>query len=284
MKKLLVIGIIVLLVGLSIPSTGNTILNDDTTPPFTICALNPPEPDGHAGWYVSNVSVALNAIDDLSGVKEIRYTVNGVPGIIPGDHGTFTITEDGDDILIEYWAIDNAGNIEPKNSFTIDMDQTKPHIDARWDVYKESCSWYLKFTINATDDMSGLDRVKIYINEGFHKEIIGGGPVYEFIIEWNYAFKTVDWRFEAHDIAGNTDSVIISTWGWELPSFPKICGIIYNPEITEENVTFYALIVRSNYGGIHMFKHFTFPNDYEGYIGRFFIRAKFCDWYDWPPI
>jgi hypothetical protein len=285
MRKLLVIGIILLFIGLSISSTGDIIILDDTTPPVSTHILDPPEPDGKAGWYISNINVTLNATDDMSGVKEIRYTVNGVPGSIQGDNGTFIITDDGNDIEVVYWAIDNAGNVEtPHNMFTIDMDQTKPNIDVRVDAFKESCSWYLIFTIIATDDMSGMEVVKIYINEGFHKEIIGSGPEYEFIIEWNNAFKKVDWRFEAHDVAGNTDSEIIPNFGNGFVSFPRIFGIIYNLEISEENVTFDALIIYSNYGGIHKFKRFTFPNDYEGYIGRFFIRAKFCDWYDWPPI
>ena len=80
--KTLVIGIIILFVIMSInPTIGKSIIRiskkDDTTPPVTTYTLDPPKPDGLNGWYVSDATVALNATDNMSGVKEIRYTING---------------------------------------------------------------------------------------------------------------------------------------------------------------------------------------------------------------
>jgi hypothetical protein len=61
-RKCLAIGIILLFVGVAInPITGISSNRDDTTPPVTTISFNPPEPDGENGWYVSNVTVILNA-------------------------------------------------------------------------------------------------------------------------------------------------------------------------------------------------------------------------------
>ena len=67
--------------------------------------LDPPEPTGLEDWYVDDVVVTLNATDPWSndvssGVKEIRYIINGGPEqVINGKTGSFVLTEDGDDIL-----------------------------------------------------------------------------------------------------------------------------------------------------------------------------------------
>jgi len=279
MKKLLVVGITILFIGLIVPTSGYTALFDDTTPPVTICTLDPPEPDGENGWYVSDVNVTLNATDDMSGVKEIRYTVNGVSGTIQGDFGIFTLPEDGDDILVEYWAIDNAGNVELKHSFIIDIDQIKPEIDIRWEANLEDGQWYILFIANCSDAPSGINRVEFYVNEELWEIVTGPGPIFEWIEESDIVYQ--------------------------------IRGLICRLQITEEDVSFFALIVRTLYkmtlnpesdhvrgyaydnagnheyydipGGWHptpihyFFKRFTFQGDFEGHLGRFYIDAIFDD-------
>jgi hypothetical protein len=187
----------------------------DCTPPVSSHTLDPPNPDGLAGWYVSDVDVTLSATDpglgcerDGAGVAKIDYTVNGVPGSVPGEGGTFTVHDDGEGIVVEYWATDWVGNAEAKHTFLIDMDQNKPVVDVRYDAAYDGDikKWFVTFTANATDDMSDMHKVVMYINDGFHEEVVSSGPVYEFVIEWSESFRSVMFRFEAHDIAGWTES------------------------------------------------------------------------------
>jgi len=277
MKKLLAVGVIVLFLSVGvIPSTGNMVFNDDTTPPVTTCTLDPPEPDGDNGWYVNDVNVTLNATDDMSGVKEIKYRVgSGSWQTITGDNGSFIVDEDGNNIPIEYYAIDNAGNEETHQIVKIDKDQTEPDIEeVAWDSYKENCRWYITFTCDAVDATSGMDRVEMYIDDELYEINESRGPLYEFVMAWsNKLLGTTLW-FHHYDEAGNkiSDDIVVY---FNPPSPPFIVGIICNPEISEENVTFFALIIRCNIDGIHTFKHLSFPNNYKGYIGRFLIRATF---------
>jgi len=279
LKKLLAVGVIVLFLGLAIaPSTGNRMFNDDTTPPVTTCTLDPPEPDGDNGWYVNDVNVTLNATDDMSGVKEIRYRRgSGSWQTIVGDNGTFIMDIDGDDFPIEYYAIDNAGNEETHQIVTIDMDQTIPDIEeVQWEAFKEGGDFYVTFTCDAMDATSGMDRVEMYINDVFLDEIVDAGPTYEFTIEWSEEFKTATFWFYHYDKAEN----VIEAYLLSNPPIPVllfITGIILNPEISEEEVTFFTLMTISS-DGIYMYERLTFPNDYDGYIGRFFICAIFHIW------
>ncbi len=274
--KTLALGIIVLFFGVTVtPSIGISNYLEDTTPPITTISFNPPEPDGENGWYVHSVTVTLNATDDDSGINITYYII---------DHGPwqtyiepFILSEDGVH-LIEYFSIDNAGNQEEVKSAIINIDKTKPEII----LYYEVKDWDVIFTATATDETSEMDRVDFYQNGVFQETINGSGPTYQ----------------------------------WKQPYLlsAKIIGLIRNPEITDENVKLYAIIVRISgrlnheiingvfkavaydkagnsdfddivppcfrlinfpFLGIYLFQNLTIPKGYEGFIGKFFIKINY---------
>ena len=282
MKKLLVVGVIVLFIGLSIaPSTGNRMFNDDTTPPVTTCTLDPPEPDGDNGWYVNDVNVTLNATDDMSGVKEIKYKIGSASWYtITGDNGTFVVDCDGNDLPIEFYAIDNVGNEEIHQTITIDKDKTEPDIEpVLVEFYKENCRWYINLSCDAVDATSGMDRVEMYINDELYEINESKGPIYEFVSTWSKKLLVSTLWFHHYDSAGNKISYDLDSSC--PPPYPppsptsSIKGLIFNREISEETVSFFALIILCSVDGIHTYKQLSFPNNYTGYIGRFLIRATF---------
>ena len=230
----------------------------------------------------------MNATDDISGVKEIRYSIYGGPThIIPGDNGSFVLTKDGYDFFVDYWAIDNAGNYENKNRFYIDIDRTEPDIWLGYEVVGGNFwqGWDYLFTATATDDMSGMERVEFYLNDELQETVYGFGPEYSWLLRYP---PLSDNKFQVN-------------------------GLINNFEITDEFVRFYAIIVRISrgslphyhhcdfhacafdnagnqdcdkiedppsttitiYPGIYLFRNLILPNNYTGYIGRFFIFATF---------
>ncbi|UCF49599.1 MAG: hypothetical protein JSU91_07565, partial [Thermoplasmatales archaeon] len=182
--------------------------------------LDPPEPDGENGWYVNDITVTLNATDPrsngvCSGIEEIRYTINGgAEQVIPGKTGSFVLTEDGDDILIEYWAVDGAGNVEEKkNLFTIDIDQTVPDISLSYEVSgNKLLGWKFTFYAMATDEMSNMNRVEIYLNDLIQETIVGPGPEYEWTIKYD-PIPNAHFKATAFDNAGlfDTDEIVDPT-------------------------------------------------------------------------
>ena len=185
----------------------------DNTEPESSHTLDPALPDGENDWYVSDLEVAVEASDPLvadvsSGVAEIRYKV-GTGGweTITGSSGTFAITQedDGDDVPVEYYAVDKVGNEEePHHTFTVDMDQTACDIDFTYEVTGGSPSegWEITFTAVATDDTSGMDRVEFYLNGLLQETVTGPGPIYEWIILY-HILPNVIFTAEGYDIAGN---------------------------------------------------------------------------------
>lgn len=284
--KMLVIGIIILLIHVIVFPSIAVSNNYDNTPPVTTYALDPPEPDGECGWYVSDVNVTLNATDDMSGVKEIYYRVaESEWNVHIGDFLIFTLDHDClEDGLIEFYAVDFAENIEEIKSFTIDIDQLAPIVDLTWEVTGGNPldGWEITFTATAFDECSGIECVEFYFNNELQHTVEGPGP----------------------------------TYSWTMIYFPPmsskilVCGLILNRNVTEEYVNFYALVVLVSKipgpefifkacaydmaghitcdetrpslpdiiePGLYLFKNLTLPNNCKGYIGKFSIFATFLN-------
>jgi len=279
-RKCLAIGIILLFIVIAVnPITGISHNRDDTTPPVTTISLNPPEPDGENGWYVSNVTVILNATDNDSGVNITKYSIDEAPW--ENYTEPFILTKDGDGILIEYFSIDTAGNIEPVKNAILDIDRTIPLIalNYTWDGNRWR-GYDVIYTATANDKMSGMNRVEFYIDDELHEIINGSGPDY------------------------------VSTYPFYYEGIYNVRGFILNPKITDDYVKFYSLLVTisvlykdmnvpqcayayDNAGnwdfatiaqpslpvtivpGIFLFQNVILPNNYSGFVGRFFIKATF---------
>ena len=137
------------------------------------------------------------------------WIIIGAIQIIPGDNGSFILHEDGNDILVEYWAIDNAGNVEtPKNVFTIDIDQTEPYIDLAYEIIGDNRwqGWEIIFIAIATDAMTNIDRIEFYLNDLLIETVYGPElTLIYFPINGSDIVKII-----AYDIAGNYAEIIIN--------------------------------------------------------------------------
>jgi hypothetical protein len=189
----------------------------DDTKPISTYELDPKDPDGENGWYANDLEVTLQGYDPFSndvssGVDFINYRVNdGTTQTITGSSGSFLITQadDKDDVKVEYWAVDNVGNVESSHTFYIDMDQTNPTVDLTYEVIEGNPfeGWLIRFTATCSDATSGMDRVEFFLNEELQETVYGAGPTYQ----WDYRYfgdLSIDVRVDAYDMAGNMASDI----------------------------------------------------------------------------
>ncbi len=115
-------GALVPLAGFVAPAAG------DTTAP-TVTAT-PTGTAGNAGWYRSNVAVALAATDEDggSGVASISYAVDGGPAqMVDAAAANVTVTGNGTH-NVTYTATDATGNTSPSGTATFKIDATAPVI------------------------------------------------------------------------------------------------------------------------------------------------------------
>ena len=173
----------------------NTSCKLDNKPPITTYTLDPLEPDGDNGWYVSNVTMILSASDDMSGV----YLICPAPVVI--------LTEDSSEVT--FFSIDYAGNVENWKSITVTIDYTPPTIEITWEVFGNFiCGWQVIFTATCSDATSGMDYVEFYLNEGLM--FTAPAAPFEWIIEWSSALKSFTLKVVAHDIAGNSANATLN--------------------------------------------------------------------------
>lgn len=138
----------------------------DGTPPI-VSASDPPWPNGQHGWYISNVTVTLTAVDPIlagsttpgSGVKELwwRYSPNHEwqpytgPFNISQYHPSF-----------ETYCKDNVGNKVYGKPISLKFDQTPPEIT----LFREKIVNNLVFVAKAVDRESGVNYVEFHLMGG----------------------------------------------------------------------------------------------------------------------
>jgi hypothetical protein len=116
---------------------------------------------GNNNWYVSAATVSLTSTDACSGVKEIRYAIDGIDQpVVNGDNAAFTIAADGTH-SITYLAVDNAGNAATA-SITLNIDQTAPTLTGAPLTQPNANGWYngdVTVHFTALDALSGIASV-----------------------------------------------------------------------------------------------------------------------------
>jgi uncharacterized protein YjdB len=143
----------------------------DTTAPVTTFTVSPAAADGENSWYVHSPEVTLNGTDDLTGIEKILYSL---------DNGTtwntytkpISIEKNGANYL-QYYSIDNAGNIEQTKSLTFNIDLNAP--TTTFVVNPTSSEgkngWYIKpvsLSLSAADEESGVNSIMYSLdNEAF---------------------------------------------------------------------------------------------------------------------
>ncbi|MCP8967657.1 DUF4350 domain-containing protein [Ectobacillus ponti] len=98
----------------------------DVQAPVTTAQVDPAEPNGNDGWYKSDVTITLSATDDMSGVQQTAYRVNG------GEWQAYTapiVLADGT-FSVEYRSVDNEGNTEDTHAVQAKADKTAPVVTA----------------------------------------------------------------------------------------------------------------------------------------------------------
>lgn len=183
----------------------------DTAPPVTNVTLN--GSSGNNGWYISNVTVSLNASDSLSGVKTTYYRIDD--GNWSEYSQPFILSGEGSHV-IEYRSVDNAGNNESIKNITVKIDKSNPWLtvntpkEGRIYIFgrdilparKTLIIGKIKISASISDNVSGIANMKIFVNGEERANITE--PPYEWI--WGGEIGSRTLKITAYDIAGLSSS------------------------------------------------------------------------------
>ncbi len=154
--------------------------------------------DAPSGWKNTDVTVSLDATDDQSGVENTLYRNND--GQWQPYSNPITVSAEGNTVLA-YMSVDKAGNAESPKSLSINIDKTAPVTTAELPPANAN-GWYhsdVKLTLNASDPLSGIDKVQYRINGGQWQTYDGAIDI--------SAEGTNTIEYQSKDKAGNTEEL-----------------------------------------------------------------------------
>ncbi|MCL6570536.1 MAG: DUF5011 domain-containing protein [Bacillus sp. (in: Bacteria)] len=135
----------------------NEVIPVDTTAPVTTASTN--NEANQNGWFNEDVPVTLAATDDISGVANTYYSVDGTEA----QSGTALIVSGEGNHVVTYWSVDEAGNEEAAKTTAINIDTKAPTLTM---VLDKSTLWSpnhklvaITASTQAADGLSGMESV-----------------------------------------------------------------------------------------------------------------------------
>lgn len=140
----------------------------DDAAPATTLQTSPAAPTGTNGWFTSAASFTLVATDATSGVATRLFRVDG------GATQTFTgpVALAQGDHTVEYWSVDNAGNVEDAQTARLRLDTIAPTTTLATTPGSPDGTngWFRRssvgFTLAAVDATSGVATRRYTIDGG----------------------------------------------------------------------------------------------------------------------
>jgi hypothetical protein len=150
--------------GLTTGTSTATVI-PDTAPPVTTITLGSPKYQSGTTIYVSNATAfTLSATDDLSGVRETKYRIDGGPWNSYG--GPFTLVGFSDGThTIGYYSADRAKNNETEKSLTAILDKTPPSVRTIGPIGSIIAkAGSISFRVGVEDTGSGVSSAELFID------------------------------------------------------------------------------------------------------------------------
>jgi outer membrane protein assembly factor BamB len=167
----------------------------DATAPVTQISVSGAA--GTNGWYVGGVDVSLSATDDLSGMADTFYSLDG--GALQTE-GRFAISSDGIH-TVEFWSMDVAGNMESHQTRVVKIDATVPVTQSALSGAGGANGWYVsavQASLSAVDNLSGVAGT-------FYK--VDGGAVQNYTGAFSLSSDgTHTIEYWSADLAGDVES------------------------------------------------------------------------------
>lgn len=191
----------------AVDAVGNTsavysyhVTNIDSTAPTMSYTLSPASTNGQNGWYISPVTLTLNASDASAGVDSIYYQIALLGGAPPapiytqvvGSSTSITIRQA---TTVKWYAIDKVTNQSTMRTLTINVDQNAPGVTITPPTATGNNGWY---TSSVTVPVSAVD---------------GNSTGPYKVASWDYRINNGAWTPLAGSSYAVSSTVTISTPG-----------------------------------------------------------------------
>ncbi len=175
-------------------SVTSPVINIDMTAPATSANIT-----GSGGEWSTSVQVALSSNDNLSGVANTFYKIDG--GAVQTYTSEFSVSNNGTH-TVSYWSVDVAGNTESTHSSTFKVDNTAPVTQLSTSGTAGTNGWFksaVQVSLSASDsNQSGVASTSYSVDGGATQPYTGAFSI------GNEGVHQVN--FWSVDVAGNTEA------------------------------------------------------------------------------
>jgi len=126
-------------------------------------------PLGGNGYYKGPVQFTMTGTDNLSGLANIYYRINGGATLVYSS--PFTIGVDGNH-SVDYWSVDVAGNVSAVGNALVKIDASAPLTQATGSGTAGTNGWYrgsVQVSLAAADNLSGVQTTFYKVDGGTTK-------------------------------------------------------------------------------------------------------------------
>ena len=156
-------------------------------------------PLGGNGYYKGPVQFTMTGTDNLSGLANIYYRINGGAPLVYSS--PFTIGVDGN-YSVDYWSVDVAGNVSGVGTAIVMIDLSAPLTQATRSGTAGTNGWYrssVQVSLAAADNLSGVQTTFYKVDGGTTKTYTTA-----FSVSGNGSHTVNFWSV---DKAGNTETM-----------------------------------------------------------------------------
>ncbi|HAA12269.1 MAG TPA: hypothetical protein DCE41_11435 [Cytophagales bacterium] len=116
-------------------------------------------------YFKGEVTISLTGTDGVSGIENLYYSINGQPYKAYTEPVKLT---DPSEYNLKVYGVDRVGNVEEiqERNFIVDDNAPQSKLDVEGDRMGNVVSGRTTFSLAATDDVSGLNRITFRIDEG----------------------------------------------------------------------------------------------------------------------
>jgi len=149
---------------MGLTSTATVTVLVDIAPPVTTLIVGEPKYEANGTLYVSgSTPLVFSAIDDLSGLKEVRYMVDGGPWEVYTSALRLSPYSEGL-CEISYYGVDRANNSEAERKLAVVLDKSPPRVEEASPYGRFYSSSKTVCFIVKTTDSSGVRMVELTID------------------------------------------------------------------------------------------------------------------------
>jgi hypothetical protein len=169
---------------------------------------------GNNGWFTSDVQVELTATDASSGLATTEYSLDNGHSWNTYSHA-FTVSTEGQNTVL-YRSVDQAGNVEPSQSITINIDKTAPTLELSLNtntLFSPNHKMVdIDVKVTSDDLISGINQVKlISITSNQADNGVGDGNTTNDIQGADYGTHDTNFQLRA-ERSGNGDRIYTITY------------------------------------------------------------------------